>query len=57
MCTHLLFSELYYDMYTELKSYSLYICLELVDHVYMHGDIPCTLIKGKGMNHLKCYKH
>jgi hypothetical protein len=48
MCAHLLFSELYYDMYTELKSYSLYMCLEPFDHVYMHGDIPCTLYKRQG---------
>jgi hypothetical protein len=45
---HLLFSELYYDMYSELKSYSLYMCLEPFDHVYMHGGIPCTLYKRQG---------
>ncbi len=30
------------------KSYSLYMCLEPFDHVYMHGDIPCTLYKRQG---------
>ncbi len=48
MCIHFLFSELHYDMYTELKSYSLYMCLEPFYHVYMHGDVPCTFYKRQG---------